>query len=432
MGTPYPNTTASGYNASPPADDGSVTSANKVKWATIKTQLSDPLNVVDGAINTALRTALNVTPTSQSSAYTTTTADHQRPIEVTGTTTISLGDAATMVAASMGYEVPIINTGVATVTVAVITAANTLAGKANGTLKLAPLQGVLVTVNSTSNGYDVKAVANGVLFDSTDPTKQARFDVSGITTATTRVVTVPDYNVTLGNIPAGVIMDYGGSAAPTGWLECDGSAVLRTGVNANLFAAIGTTWGAGDGATTFNLPDFRGRTRIGRGTGTEAETVASQTIASNQVAVASNNTKYVTGMPVTISASTITGLTNGSYWVVRVDATHVSFASSLANAQNGTVLTISGTGVLCTITYNLTARTLAEIGGEEAHAMSITELLAHAHAQNANTVLTSAGGVAIPTTGGSLSTGGSTSSVGGNAAMNVMQPFAATMAIIKY
>ena len=155
MGTPYPNTTASGYNSSPPADDGSVTASNKVKYATIKTQLGDPVKGEADAINTALRAALNVTPTTQSTAYTTTTADHLRPIEVTGTTTISLGDAATMVAASMGYAVPIVNTGTATVTVDLHTATDTLDGVVNGTLSLLPGQAITAAVNSTNNGYDV-------------------------------------------------------------------------------------------------------------------------------------------------------------------------------------------------------------------------------------------------------------------------------------
>ena len=47
------------------------------------------------------------------------------------------------------------------------------------------------------------------------------------------------------------------NAVPYGWLKCDGAAISRTAYAA-LFAAIGTTWGAGDGATTFNVPDFRG------------------------------------------------------------------------------------------------------------------------------------------------------------------------------
>lgn len=59
-------------------------------------------------------------------------------------------------------------------------------------------------------------------------------------------------------VPSGAIMTYAGSAAPTGWLLCDGTAVSRTTFSA-LFASIGTTFGAGDGSTTFNLPDLRGR-----------------------------------------------------------------------------------------------------------------------------------------------------------------------------
>jgi phage-related tail fiber protein len=58
-------------------------------------------------------------------------------------------------------------------------------------------------------------------------------------------------------IPPGVILMYGAPTAPTGWLECDGSAVSRT-TYSSLFAIIGTTFGVGDGSTTFNLPDLRG------------------------------------------------------------------------------------------------------------------------------------------------------------------------------
>ncbi|MDI6872580.1 MAG: phage tail protein, partial [Bacillota bacterium] len=57
-------------------------------------------------------------------------------------------------------------------------------------------------------------------------------------------------------VPPGVVVPYGGSTPPSGWLECDGAAVSRTAYAA-LFAAIGTIWGAGDGSTTFNLPDLR-------------------------------------------------------------------------------------------------------------------------------------------------------------------------------
>jgi microcystin-dependent protein len=49
---------------------------------------------------------------------------------------------------------------------------------------------------------------------------------------------------------------------PTGWLICDGSAISRT-TYSNLFVAIGTNYGVGDGSTTFNLPDLKGKIPVG-------------------------------------------------------------------------------------------------------------------------------------------------------------------------
>ena len=63
--------------------------------------------------------------------------------------------------------------------------------------------------------------------------------------------------------PTGAIVAYGGTDAPTGWLLCNGQAVSRT-TYARLFAVIGTTYGAGDGSTTFNLPDLRQRFPLGK------------------------------------------------------------------------------------------------------------------------------------------------------------------------
>ena len=60
-----------------------------------------------------------------------------------------------------------------------------------------------------------------------------------------------------GGVPPGFMAMYAGLTLPTGWLSCDGSAVSRNAY-APLFAAIGVFWGAGDGTTTFNLPDYRG------------------------------------------------------------------------------------------------------------------------------------------------------------------------------
>ena len=63
--------------------------------------------------------------------------------------------------------------------------------------------------------------------------------------------------------PTGSLLPYAGSTAPSGWLLCHGQAVSRSTYVA-LFAVLGTTYGAGDGLTTFALPDLRGRAVAGK------------------------------------------------------------------------------------------------------------------------------------------------------------------------
>lgn len=70
------------------------------------------------------------------------------------------------------------------------------------------------------------------------------------------------YEASLGGVPIGSQVAYAGSTAPPGWLLCYGQAVSRT-TYAALFAVIGIAYGVGDGSSTFNLPDKRGRASIG-------------------------------------------------------------------------------------------------------------------------------------------------------------------------
>lgn len=79
------------------------------------------------------------------------------------------------------------------------------------------------------------------------------------------------------SVPAGVIASYAGLVAPSGWLLCDGSAVSRT-TYSTLYAAISTTFGVGDGSTTFNLPDAVGRVEVGQGPAGHADV---QTVGNN-------------------------------------------------------------------------------------------------------------------------------------------------------
>lgn len=231
----------------------------------------------------------------------------------------------------------------------------------------------------------------------------------------------------------GMITMYAGNAAPTGFLLCDGSAVSRT-TYAALFAVLSTTYGAGDGSTTFNVPDGRGRHFIGAGTGTKIATFASR--ASNVITVtgisnASNN-EFQTGQAVTYNTtgSVITGLTNATvYYIVRVSNTTFSLAGSLGAAQNGSVITLTsdGTGTQ-TFTLPLSTRTRGDYGGEENHAMNSNELLGHSHTTSFPIGSTGGSGLTNTSIGNTPIT---SSTTGGNAAMNVMSPFFVGNWIIK-
>jgi microcystin-dependent protein len=125
--------------------------------------------------------------------------------------------------------------------------------------------------NSTTSVADASATVKGVTKLSVAPASPTapiavgdndpRLTTAsgGATSATNPIVDV----VTL----RGAMVMWGTAPAPTGWLLCDGSAVSRT-TYAALFAILSTTYGVGDGSTTFNLPDLRGRVPVGKNAGT--------------------------------------------------------------------------------------------------------------------------------------------------------------------
>lgn len=387
MATKYTAVTVTGYNASPPADDGTVSEANRITWAKHKTKLGDPNKTAIESINTKILAALDTTPSTKTTNYTTTTTDHNTAILATSGVTISLGDAASMGA---GYLV---------------------------TIKNAAASGV-VTVSRITSGNDIDGVEEDVVFTAGQ--------------ADTFVCDGSDYYSLGGDASKGLsgeIRMYGGSSAPTGWLLCDGSAVSRT-TYSRLFTAISTAFGIGNGSTTFNLPNFSSRIPIGVGTGTTTENVTAS--SSNGFTVSSNNTKWITGMTVVLSnlSGFTTSATEGpTYYAVRVSATNVRLATTLALAQSGSPnVTLSGSGT-ATLTHTYTARTLGETGGEQAHAMSSTELLEHEHALNGGGQRNLGGGSTPAMSFNELPA--DTDSVGGNDAMNIMNPFLGINFIIK-
>ena len=123
-----------------------------------------------------------------------------------------------------------------------------------------------------------------------------------------------------GSVPPGAIMPYGGATAPTGYVLCDDSAKSRTDFAA-LFAIIGTSYGTGNGTTTFNVPDLRDRIPLGKGTNNS--TLGGETTgagASAVVATASGSASltlatgtFATSAKDSSTATAVTGVTAGGH-----------------------------------------------------------------------------------------------------------------------
>ncbi|MES2367794.1 MAG: phage tail protein [Pseudomonadota bacterium] len=247
--------------------------------------------------------------------------------------------------------------------------------------------------------------------------------------------------------PAGVVLPYAGATAPTGYLLCDGSSVLRADYP-DLFTAISTTFGSADG-THFNVPDMRGRAAVGVGTNTWNFSFASTDVntTTDQIAVTAN-LELITGRKIqlTTTGTLPTGLaTSTDYYIIVIDSTHIQLASSLANAVAGAQIDITGAGSgTNTATHTGTSRTRGTHGGEEGHSNTITETPSHTHSHlyvNGDTgfpvgvtgtsgesarVLTSA--ITGATTAGRIDAG----PAGGSGSHNNMQPFLVLNHIIKY
>jgi len=115
----------------------------------------------------------------------------------------------------------------------------------------------VATALTQSLPRDGSAPMTGPLTLESNPPTQARH-------ATSKAY-VDQFVAYASGLPIGSIITYGGSSAPAGFLLCNGQAVSRT-TYAELFALWGTTYGAGDGTTTFNLLDMRDKSPMGAGT----------------------------------------------------------------------------------------------------------------------------------------------------------------------
>ena len=146
-----------------------------------------------------------------------------------------------------------------------------------------------------------------------------------------------DGSEVVGLVPVGAVLPFGGTTEPANWLFARGQAVSRT-TYATLFAAIGTAFGAGDGSTTFNVPDLRGRVPVGRDNmgGTPANRV----------------TAAVSGL-----AATTLGATGGDQRLHRLDMrARRDFRDPQIDLNDKQILVTGGTGGIGTAIVRYLAR----------------------------------------------------------------------------
>jgi hypothetical protein len=230
MGTLFTDQGDVAGNTSPPADDGSQVEANKIKWSTVTGKVYTPTKNYVEALNDAVLAALDTGTNTQGTNYQILAADHDKVVQLTASATATLPAAST----SSKFRVAVYNGHSAANTVA-RSGSDTING-ASKNLSLAPGQLVWFQVNAAANGWLTEI--SPLIADQTDPSKQARFDASGITTGTVRVITLPDANITLGlGVATGVGTTFLGAD-----VNLNNTANFFSGPNTGSIGASGQVW----------------------------------------------------------------------------------------------------------------------------------------------------------------------------------------------
>ena len=220
------------------------------------------------------------------------------------------------------------------------------------------------------------------------------------------------------SVPAGSGFEWYGASLPDGgYLWQDGSAVSRT-TYAALFAAIGTTFGVGNGTTTFNLPDARGRVAAGKDDmGGTAAGRMSVTLTGTKAATSNGN---ITGL------SSTAGLAVG----MRAFGTGIGANAVITAITSATAVTLSAnstsTGSTPIRFAVVDGATLGASGGSQIHTLSLDQIPAHEH----GTFVSGGGGGSFGVGGNGVST--PTTTAGGGQAHPVMQPTLVVNKLIKY
>lgn len=190
-------------------------------------------------------------------------------------------------------------------------------------------------------------------------TPAAAIDVLYVTTRGRLKIKHPDATEEFVGLPPGAKVMHSVASAPVGYLYADGSAVSRA-TYADLFDAIGTNFGIGDGSTTFNLPDWRGRSDVGVDGGAGRITTATMS-AVTVGGVGGSETKALTATNIpAVSVSSVTGSVTVSTVSGSITGTAAGQTGSISGSASGG--TVSGS-VSTGLSGALTSSALTVTGG---------------------------------------------------------------------
>jgi len=248
--------------------------------------------------------------------------------------------------------------------------------------------------------------------------------VDGVTSAIQTQLNTLTTNLSAA-VPAGVITQFGGSSAPSGWVLCDGTAYSRTVTYNTLFGAIGTTYGTGDGSTTFNVPNLKGRVPVGLdATANTTFTISNKALTSNVATLTTSAAhNFIVGNSVTVTS--VDATFNGTYTVTGTTSTTFTYAKTATNVTS----TAASGSVVAAGEFDA----LGETGGAKTHTLVTGEIPSHSHSgqivfDSGNDYGTGSTGVTANGVGDSQPATGST---GGSAAHNNLQPYIVVNYIIK-
>ena len=164
-------------------------------------------------------------------------------------------------------------------------------------------------------------------------------------------------------IPTGTILTFGASTPPSGFLECNGSAISRS-TYASLFSILSTTHGAGDGSSTFNIPDLRGQ--FVRGWDNSAGVDASRAFGSSQTDQNKNHTHTTDSQSLTGSVSHLSGSLANNPGTASGIITKLSPTSAIGARSSGSA---NASGISIDATHSHTISSSG--GGTEARPKNI-------------------------------------------------------------